>query len=242
VGGAQHLGGRRGGGERGRQESAGREAHVDVEVGGLAVDEEVVERLQAAELVSAAGDRPARQHQRHARILLPRREIALVDDGEAHTCPPHAAWPRSRRNAGLLYTHRPSQGPCRCSALGMLWHSAAERASGRQTLQRSARQGSDPRGGGHGASPAPAARRRDQTETTGDLLAQMFTTMPAAEAQPWAGARRDAGSPVLAVVALGERLEPPLDLSDPPLELLDLTTRRPELLHDRLGQALELPL
>src|SRR5207253_6583652 len=41
---------------------------------------------------------------------------------------------------------------------------------------------------------------------------------------------------------LGERLEPPLDLSGPALELLDLTTRRPELLHDRLGQTLELPL
>src|SRR6266481_9621625 len=58
----------------------------------------------------------------------------------------------------------------------------------------------------------------------------------------WAGAGRGSGSPVLAVLVLGERLEPPLDLSDPALELLDLTTRRPELLHDRLGQTLELPL
>src|SRR5713101_6091459 len=53
---------------------------------------------------------------------------------------------------------------------------------------------------------------------------------------------RGSGSPVLAVLVLGERLEPPLDLSDPALELLDLTTRRPELLHDRLGQTFELPL
>src|SRR5947208_9223592 len=70
----------------------------------------------------------------------------------------------------------------------------------------------------------------------------MLTTMRAAEAQPWAGAEHGSGSSVLAVLVLGERLEPPLDLSDPALELLDLTTRRPELLHDRLGQTLELPL
>src|SRR5437879_2472347 len=54
--------------------------------------------------------------------------------------------------------------------------------------------------------------------------------------------RTCSGSPVLAVLVLGERPEPPLDLSDPALELFDLTTRRPELLHDGLGQALELPL
>src|SRR5205814_10502612 len=88
---AQHLGRGHAAGEGGRQEGAGREADVDVEVGGLAVDEEVVERLQAAELVGAAGDRPARQHQRHARTLLPRREVALVDDGEAHALPLN--WP-----------------------------------------------------------------------------------------------------------------------------------------------------
>src|SRR5438094_10176206 len=70
----------------------------------------------------------------------------------------------------------------------------------------------------------------------------MLTTMRAAEAQPWAGAGHGSGSSVLAVLVLGERLESALDLSDPPLELLDLTTRRPELLHDRLGQTLELPL
>src|SRR5947208_16972383 len=70
----------------------------------------------------------------------------------------------------------------------------------------------------------------------------MLTTMRAAEAQPWAGAEHGSGSSVLAVLVLGERLESALDLSDPPLELLDLTTRRPELLHDRLGQTLELPL
>src|SRR5882724_9919151 len=66
--------------------------------------------------------------------------------------------------------------------------------------------------------------------------------MPAAEPQPWPGPGRGSRSPVLAVLVLGERLEPPFDLSDPALELLDLTARRPELLHDRLGQALELPL
>src|SRR5436309_1149392 len=113
----------------------------------------------------------------------------------------------------------------------MLWHSAAERASGLQTLQmvcktwlRSARRGT---------------RRFTRP---GGTAARSFTTMPATEAQPWAGGGRGSGSPVLAVLVLGERLEPPLDLSDPALELLDLTTRRPELLHDRLGQTLELPL
>src|SRR2546425_10601865 len=70
----------------------------------------------------------------------------------------------------------------------------------------------------------------------------MFTTMPAAEAQRWAGAGRGSGGRGLAGLVLGERLGPPLDLSGPALEPLDLTARRPELLHDRLGQTLELPL
>src|SRR5438876_5730105 len=102
-----------------------------------------------------------------------------------------------------------------------------------KTWQRSARRGTrrfTRRGGA-----AARSNRDDGRSAPPDVHA-------AAEAQPWAGARRDSGSPVLAVLFLGERLEPPLDLSDPPLELLDLTTRRPELLHDRLGQALELPL
>src|SRR5207244_7025714 len=64
---AQHLGGRHAAGQGGRQEGAGRESDVDVEVGGLAVDEEVVERLQAAELVGAAADRAPCQHRRTER-------------------------------------------------------------------------------------------------------------------------------------------------------------------------------
>ncbi len=50
----------------------GGEPDVDVEVGRLAVDEEVVERLQAAELVRAAGDRAPGQDERDARALLAR--------------------------------------------------------------------------------------------------------------------------------------------------------------------------
>src|SRR5205823_558548 len=49
----------------------------------------------------------------------------------------------------------------------------------------------------------------------------MLTTMRAAEAQPWAGAGHGSGSSVLAGLVLGERPESALDLSDPPLELLD---------------------
>src|SRR5207302_7698103 len=66
---AQHL--RRGdaAGERGREECASRQADVDVEVGRLPVDEEVVERLEAAELVRAARDGPTREDEGNARIL-----------------------------------------------------------------------------------------------------------------------------------------------------------------------------
>src|SRR5207253_3509253 len=146
-------------GQRGRQERAGREADVDVAVVGLAVAEEVVERLQATELVGAAGDRPARQHQRHARVLFPRCEVALVDDGEAHTCPTHAAWPAPGKLPGSPTRTGHRKDRAVTPPLAILWHSAAERAPGLQTLQRSARHGSDRRGGGYGASPAPTARR-----------------------------------------------------------------------------------
>src|SRR5438445_8887984 len=139
--------------------------------------------------------------------------------------------------------HEPSQGPCRYSALGDSLAFRGRAGSGAanlttvcKTWQRSARRGIR-------RFTRPDGTAGDHTETTGDLRAQMFTTMPAAEApNAGPGAGRGSGSPVLAVLVLGERLEPPLDLSDPALELLDLTTRRPELLHDRLGQTLELPL
>src|SRR5262249_36796636 len=53
-------------------------------VGRLPIDQEVVEGLQAAELVRSARDRPAGQHERDARIALAGCEVALVDDCEAH--------------------------------------------------------------------------------------------------------------------------------------------------------------
>jgi hypothetical protein len=80
----QHLGGRHACRERCAEHGARAEPHVDVEIGDLSVDEEIVERLQAAELEGAAGERAARQHERHFRVLLANREIALLNDGDAH--------------------------------------------------------------------------------------------------------------------------------------------------------------
>src|SRR5207244_750609 len=71
-------------GERCGQEGPRRQPDVDVEVSRLAVDEEVVERLQAAALVGPARDCPARQDESYPRVSLPRPEIALVNDGEPH--------------------------------------------------------------------------------------------------------------------------------------------------------------
>src|SRR4029450_3922852 len=57
---------------------------VDVEIGRLAVDQEVVQRLQAAQLVRAPRDRPSSQDERNPRVALARCEVALVDDRETH--------------------------------------------------------------------------------------------------------------------------------------------------------------
>src|SRR5262249_10909908 len=100
--GAEHLGRRDAAGEGRGQERAGGETDVDVEVGGLAVDEEVVERLQTAELVGAAGDRPTGEDKSDARVLPPRREIALVNDGEAHG----PLWPESVARFGRRLSGR----------------------------------------------------------------------------------------------------------------------------------------
>src|SRR5262249_12247738 len=81
---AQHLGRRDAPGERRSQEGAGGEADIDVEVGRLAIDQEVVEGLEAAQLLGSARDRPAREHEGDARIALPRCQVTLVDDREAH--------------------------------------------------------------------------------------------------------------------------------------------------------------
>src|SRR5579885_2761067 len=80
----QHL--RRGDAARQRrgEEGPGGKADVDVEVGGLAVDEEIVERLEAPELVGAPRDRPAGEDHRDARVALADREVALVDDRAGH--------------------------------------------------------------------------------------------------------------------------------------------------------------
>src|SRR5437867_4183327 len=69
-----------------------------------------------------------------------------------------------------------------------------------------------------------------------------LTTTPTADASAAGRGRTGSGRPVLAGLLLGERLEPPFDLCDPALQLLDLAGRRLELLDDRVGQALELPL
>src|SRR5262249_37565538 len=49
-----------------------------------AVDEEVVEGLQAPKLVGTARDRAARQDERDPRVSLADREVTLVNDGEPH--------------------------------------------------------------------------------------------------------------------------------------------------------------
>src|SRR5437867_3647514 len=142
---------------------------------------------------------------------------------------------RSRRNAGFLL-HAPSIArtvpllcPWRCSGIPQ-----QRRTAGRKTLQWSARHGSVQRGGD--------TRRHGGAITRGDLRAPDVHDDARGRRSTLGRGRTCSGSPVLAVLVLGERPEPPLDLSDPALELFDLTTRRPELLHDGLGQALELPL
>src|SRR5262249_40357870 len=93
---AQHLRWRDAAGQWCGEERSCRQADIDVEVGGLAVDEEVVEGFQAAELVRAAGDRSPCEYESDGRILLPRREVAFVNDGEAHLR--SLAPPRSQRS------------------------------------------------------------------------------------------------------------------------------------------------
>src|SRR5439155_6701984 len=95
---AEHLRRRHAPGERRSQERPSGEADVGVEVRGLPVDEEVVEGLQPSELVGTAGDRAARKDKSDARVLSPRREVALVNDGEAHGSPSSGSpWPRPAR-------------------------------------------------------------------------------------------------------------------------------------------------
>ncbi len=75
----------------------GGETDVDVEVGRLAVHQEVVEGFEAAELEAAAADRAAGEHQGDARIALADGEVALLDDRYAHVTFPYEAQPLRRR-------------------------------------------------------------------------------------------------------------------------------------------------
>ena len=79
-----HLVGTDPGGERRAEDRARREADVEIEVGDLAVDQEVVERLEAAHLERPAGDRAAGEHERHGRIGYRARAIALADESQSH--------------------------------------------------------------------------------------------------------------------------------------------------------------
>src|SRR5205823_1852599 len=80
----EHLDWSHAAGERRRQERARRQSDVDVEVGRLPVHQEVVEGLQTAELVRAAGDGAPGQDQRYARVSLARGQVALMDDRQPH--------------------------------------------------------------------------------------------------------------------------------------------------------------
>ena len=84
-------------GQRHREHRAGGQPHVHVEVGDLAVDEEVVEGLEAAHLEGAAGDGAPGQHQCDARVALSRTAGALSDQGESQ-----GSIPRSLRFVGRL--------------------------------------------------------------------------------------------------------------------------------------------
>src|SRR5262249_45070859 len=81
---ADHLSGRDAGREWRGQERARGKAYVDVEIRRLAVDEEIVESFQAADLERAARDGAAGQHQRDLCIWLADRKVALLDYGDPH--------------------------------------------------------------------------------------------------------------------------------------------------------------
>ncbi len=81
---ADHLGRRDARGNRCREEGARGQADVDVEIGSLSIDEQVVEGLQATDLERAAGYGAAREHERDLGVRLADREVALLDDRDSH--------------------------------------------------------------------------------------------------------------------------------------------------------------
>src|SRR5262249_3931559 len=96
------------------EEGAGGQADVDVEVGRLAIDEEVVEGLQAAELVGAARDRAPRQDERNARVALAGCEVTLVDDRETHGGLTPAGCLAARLDGGALRHPQRDVEQCSC--------------------------------------------------------------------------------------------------------------------------------
>src|SRR5256885_5448393 len=79
---------------------------------------------------------------------------------------------------GSSYTHRLSQGPCRCSALG----------DARASRSRGGPRGGKPYNGLQDMAAFSAEGTPDGTaaRSHGAICApQMFTTTPAADAQPW---------------------------------------------------------
>jgi hypothetical protein len=57
---------------------------VNVEVGDLPGEEEVVQGREAAELEGTAGHRAAGEDERQLRVALACPRVALLDDGDAH--------------------------------------------------------------------------------------------------------------------------------------------------------------
>jgi hypothetical protein len=83
-----HFGGRDARSEGRGQHGPGAQSDIGVEFRCLFVDQEVVGRLQAAQLERPSRRRTPSQHQSHLRVALARRKVALLDDGNPHRVPP----------------------------------------------------------------------------------------------------------------------------------------------------------
>jgi hypothetical protein len=105
-----HLARRNAGGERHREDRSRREADVDVEVGDLSLDQEVVERLEPADLERAAGDGAPGEHESDLGVPLGRRSPALPNQRQTHVrtssalrrsaVPAHRNSPMKERRSG----------------------------------------------------------------------------------------------------------------------------------------------
>ena len=91
-------------GQRRAEDRAGREADVEIEVGDLAIDQEVVECLEPAHLEGAARNCPAREHESHSRIRHGALSVALADQSQTHRASLLALLTTSR----LRRSHRPN--------------------------------------------------------------------------------------------------------------------------------------